>query len=829
MTAWRFGLRLLRRDWHSGEIYLLAAALVLTVAAITAVGFFTDRIEKAMHRQGGELIAADLALDGSAPAPETYAEQSRTLGLATARTLEFPSVILSGGSPQLVQVKAVDSAYPLRGQLRTRTALDTPPRTVPGGPPRGEAWVESRLLHLLEIAPGDRVRLGEADFKVTRILDYEPDRGGNLFQLAPRVMIDRDDIPATGLVSPASRVNYRLLIAGSADAVERFKDRVIAAPPANTRILDARDARPAFSTAVERASRFLHLATLVTLLVAGAAIALASRRLVDRQTEAVAVMRCLGAHRHLLTRIFVLRLLLFGVVASLIGCLLGWLAQGLLATLLAGWFGPDLPAPSMKPMAIGIITGLIALIGFALPPLLQLAKVPPLRALRRDLGAPRASSAAAVAAAMLALALLIFWQAGDSTLAWKVLVGVSTALAALIGSVVLLVRAAALLAGRTRGIWRLGLAALTRRPTGAVLQIAGFGLGILALLLLAIIRVDLLSSWRDSLPEGAPNRFLINIQPHEVEPLRTFLNDRGIEGSGLFPMIRGRLVQVNGEKVDPDAHRDPRAKRLAAREFNLSWSDRPQADNRIVSGQWWDDPQAPPQLSVEQGLAQTLNLKLGDHLGFWVDGRLIEAPITSLREVQWDSFNVNFFVIATRGLLVRESATHITSFHLPREREALIPELVRSFPSVTLLDVDALMGQVRRIMDRGSLAVEVVFLFTLAAGILVMYAGIQASLEDRRTEHGVLRTLGVGRRKLLGSLAVEFAAAGLLAGLLASGFAQFTGWLLADELFGFEFQFNPQLWVLGVLGSATLIGAAGTLATYPLLIRPPLVTLRRAG
>lgn len=828
MTAWRIGLRLLRRDWHSGELYLLSAALVLTVAAVTAVGFFTDRIEQAMQRQGGELIAADLALDGSAPVAESYAEQARALGLASARTLEFPSVVMSGEAPRLVQVKAVDPAYPLRGQLRVQTDLETQPQTVPGGPPPGEAWVESRLLHLLEIAPGDRLRLGEFDFKVTRILEYEPDRGGNLFQLAPRVMIHRDDIPATGLVTPASRVRYRLLLAGLADAVERFKDLAQAAPPANTRILDARDARPAFSTAVERASRFLRLATLVTLLVAGAAIALASRRLVERQTDAVAVMRCLGARRHLLTRIFVLRLLLFGLSASLIGCLLGYLAHSLLAALLTGWFGPDLPAPSLKPIAIGIVTGLIALVGFSLPPLLQLAKVPPLRALRRDLGTPRAPAAAAVAAAVLALALLVFWQADDSALAWKVLAGVGATLAALIGSLFLLVRAAALLASRTRGIWRLGLAALTRRPTGAMLQTAGFGLGILALLLLAVVRVDLLSGWRNSLPDSAPNQFLINIQPHEVGPLRAFLEERGIKGSGLFPMIRGRLVQIDGEQVDPDAYRDPRAQRLAAREFNLSWSDRPQADNRIVAGRWWDTPDAPPQLSVEQGLAQTLGLELGDRLGFWVDGRLIEAPITSLRQVQWDSFNVNFFVIGTRGLLAGESATHITSFHLPGEREVIIPELVRAFPSVTLFDVDALMGQVRRIMDRGSLAVEVVFLFTLAAGILVMYAGIQASLEDRRTEHGVLRTLGVGRRKLLGSLAVEFAAAGLLAGLLASAFAQFTGWLLADELFGFAFHFNPRLWILGVAGSAILIGTAGTLATYPLLVKPPLETLRRA-
>jgi putative ABC transport system permease protein len=828
LKTWRIGLRLLKQDWRSGELHLLSAALVITVAAITAVGFFTDRIERAMVRQGGELIAADLMLDGSAPIPSRYVERARSLGLTTATTLEFPSVVMGEGGPRLVQVKAVDSAYPLRGQMRVRRDLGGAQEQSQTGPPRGEVWVEPRLLHLLAATPGDSLGLGEAKLRIGRLIAYEPDRGGNLFQLAPRAMIHVGDIPATGLVTPASRVRYRLLVAGDVATLESFKRQVKAEPPPNIRLVDAGEARPAFSSAVERASRFLHLATLVTLLVAGAAIALASRRLVERQTDAVAVMRCLGARRHLLTRVFVLRLTLFGLAASVVGCLTGFLAQAGLAAMLSDWFGPELPAPSLRPLAVGIGTGLITLLGFALPPLFQLARVPPLRALRRDLGAPRASALAAVLAAAAALALLIFWQAGDVQLAWKLLAGVGGALIALVAAVALLVRIAGALAGRARGVWRLGLASLTRRPAGALLQISGFGLGILALLLLAVVRVDLLRSWQNSLPEGAPDHFLINVQPHEVEPLRGFLDDSGLAHSGVFPMIRGRLVHINDEPVEPDAYADPRAQRLVAREFNLSWSDRLQADNRVVAGRWWRSPDDEPQLSVEEGLAQTLGLKLGDKLGFWVSGREVQAPITSLRRVQWDSFNVNFFVIAPRSLLGDEVATYVTSFHLPDDREALIPDLIRGFPSVTLFDVDALIGQVRQVMDRGVMAVEYVFLFTLVAGMLVMYAGIQASLEERRTEHGVLRTLGTRRKRLLGSLAVEFAVSGLLAGLLASVFAELTGLVLARELFGLEFHFNPWLWVAGVAGSGLLIGLAGTLTTYPLLVRPPLQTLRRA-
>ena len=828
MRTWRIGSRLLGRELRSGEPYLLAIALVLTVAAITAVGFFTDRIEQAMHRQGGELIAADLMLDSSAPIPGRYADQARSLGLQTASTFEFPSVVMGDRGPQLVQVKAVDSAYPLRGELRVRRGLQEAVEQSAAGPPPGEVWLEPRLVHLLEAAPGDSLGLGEARPRIGRLIDYEPDRSANLFQLAPRAMINTEDLAATGLVTPASRVRYRLLVAGSTEDLAAFKRKVAARLQPNLRLIDATQARPEFSSAVERASRFLHLATLVTLLVAGAAIALASRRLVERQTDAVAVMRCLGARPHLLIRVFTLRLVLFGLGACALGCLVGYLAQAGLALLLVDWFGPGLPAPSLRPLAVGIGTGLVSLLGFALPPLLQLARVSPLRALRRDLGTPRVSAAAAVLAAASALTLLIFWQAGEAGLAWRLLVGVGGALIALVVTVALLVRTAGALAGRTRGVWRLGLAALTRRPAGALLQIAGFGLGILALLLLAVVRVDLVRTWQDSLPDGAPDHFLVNIQPHELGPLREFFTANGLHYSGLFPMIRGRLIRINNEEVDPDAYADPAVQRLAAREHNLTWSDRPQADNRIVAGRWWGGPEATPQLSVEEGFAGALGVNLGDWLTFQVSGREIQAPITSLRRVQWDSFNVNFFIIAPRSLLEEEPATYVTSFHLPENGEALMPALVREHPSVTLFDVDALIGQVRQIMDRGVLAVEYVFLFTLAAGVLVMYAGIHASLEERRSEHGVLRTLGARRGQLLGSLAVEFAAAGLLAGLLASIFAELTAWVLASELFGLEFQLNPWLWLAGVAGSALLVGSAGTLATYPLVIRPPLQTLRRA-
>ncbi|AGA90345.1 putative ABC-type transport system involved in lysophospholipase L1 biosynthesis, permease component [Thioflavicoccus mobilis 8321] len=829
MTAWRITLRLLRRDWRSGELSLLAAAVVLTVAAITAVGFFTDRVEGAMARQGSELIAADLVIESSAPPAAEFDEKAAALGLAKARTLEFSSIVTTTDAPRLVQVKAVDPDYPLHGQLRTRATATAPIEAADEGPAPGTAWVEPRLLYLLDAAPGDRLRLGEAEFTINRLIAYEPDRADNLFEVAPRVMISTEDIPATGLVTPMSRIDYRLLLAGDQDALAEFRTWAESRLPMNADFIDAREARPAFEDSIARASNFLHLAALATLLVAGAALALASRRMVERQTDAVAVMRCLGAPRHLLTRIFILRLAGFGLIAGIAGSLLGFLAQFGLAALLGSLFNTDLPMPSLRPIAVGIGTGLVALLGFALPPLLQLARVPPLHVLRRDLGAPRLSAALALMTAAAAFALLVFWQAGDPQLAWKLLVGVAATLAALALLVAVMVRLGRVLSHRARGVWRLGLAALTRRPRAALLQITGFGLAILALLLLAVVRVDLMNAWQQSLPEGAPNRFLVNIQPDDVPALRAFLAEHQIDDSGLFPIIRGRLTAIDGRPVDPDAYEDGRARRLAAHEFNLTYADRPQSDNRIVAGRWWQGEDAPPQLSVESGLAETLGIKLGDELSFWVSGREVSAPVTSLREVRWDSFNANFFVIVSPSLLGDEATTYLTSIYLAPAQERLIPELVRRFPSVTLFDVVAILDQVRRVIERAAWAVEYVFLFTLAAGLLVMYAGIQASVAERRAEHGVLRTLGAGRRKLLAGLAVEFTLAGVLAGLVAALAAEVTGFVMARQVFDLAFTVNPWLWAGGVLGSGLAIGLAGTLAAYPFLVHPPLPALREEG
>jgi putative ABC transport system permease protein len=828
MKTLNFALRGLWRDWRGGDLRLLGLALLLAVASVTSVGFFTDRVDRALRQQGNELLAADLVLQSGDPLPEEIEREARRRGLALSRSLTFPSVVLAHGNPQLVQVKAVDTAYPLRGRLLVRDAPDGPVLPADSAPPRGQVWVEPRLMVLLDRARGDTIDLGNGRFTLARLIELEPDRGGSLFQLAPRILLNLADIPATGLVTPASRVKHRLMLAGAAPTVAAFRDWVEARLPHNGRVLGIEDARPELRTALERGGRFLALAALVAVIITGAAVALSTRRLVERQSDAVAVMRCLGAGSRFLRNALLLRLAALVMVAGGLGALAGFLAQAVLARLLGDWLVQGLPAPSLGPLVTGLGTAALTLLGFALPALLWLPKVPPLRVLRGDLGPGTPGPWIAGLAVFATLTLLLLWQTGDIRLAAAVLGGALGLITTLAGLAWLLIRLAGVLQQRVHGIARFGLASLSRHPGTTVLQVCGFGLGIMAMLLLAVVRVDLLSTWERSLPQDAPNRFLINILPEQVAALERFLAAKGIVSSGLHPMIRGRLTHINGRELDPEAYTNPRARRLAARGFNLSWAERPQSDNRIQSGSWWHSADARPQWSMESGIAETLGIRLGDRLTYWIGGRALSAPVTSLRSVQWDSFNVNFFVVGSPALLQDEAATYLSSFYLPPEREMAMGELVKEFPNVTVLDVSALMTQVRQVMARGSTAVQYVFLFTLGAGLLVLYAGIQAGAEGRRREAAILRTLGAKRRQLLGAAAVEFAVLGLLAGLLASLGAALTGWVLAHRVFDLDYGFSFWLWGAGIGGGVIGIGLAGLLAAWPLVIRPPLQSLRRA-
>lgn len=822
-----FALRGLRREWRAGELGILSAALVVAVAGVTAVGFFTDRVQTSMDRQAGELLAADLVVTSPDPIPGALEREAQTRGLKTARTLTFASVVVAGARLRLAEVKAVGPGYPLRGRLRIADGPFQADRPTPDIPGRGEAWPDPRLAQVLELEPGDGLSLGVSGLRTGPVLSYEPDRGGDLFSIAPRLLVNLADIPASGLVQPGSRVKYHLLVAGPISAVDGYRDWLSANTAPGASIQDLGNARPELRMALERARQFLGLAALISVVLAGVAAAVAARHYVNRRMDTVAILRCLGAGSWFVAGVALIQMLVVGLVAGLGGGLLGLLAQTGIAELLTGMLPAPLPAPSPWPLVTGLGTGLVTLLGFVLPPVLALRRVPPSRVLRRESLGTSGRTLGGYLSALAALVVLAAWQAGDARLTAYILAGTLGALGLLAGGALLLIQGLSPLRSRVGVSWRFGLAGIARHARTSTLQVMAFGAGIMVLLLLFLVRNDLLDDWYAALPEDAPNLFLINIQPDQVSDMRRFLKGLDLRETRIYPMVRGRLVGINDRPVVARNFADGRARRLVTREFNLSWAEHPQKGNRIVQGHWWDSrDKGSAQFSVEQGLAETLGIQLGDRLTYRVAGQEFSGTVTSLRGVEWDSFQVNFFVVMPPGVLDDFPATYITSFHLPQARRQALTQLVRDFPSVTILDVTALMSRVRGIMDQATLAVEYVFLFTLLAGLVVLAAAILSTLDERRFESVILRTLGGTRRQVLQGLLAEFAALGALAGLLAALAATLIGWALADRVFHLNYQPDPLLWVTGLAMGALVVGTAGLMGTRSLLNIPPIQGLR---
>lgn len=829
MKSLTLALRLLQRDWRSNELRLLAIALLVAVTAVTAVDFFTARVDAALALQATELLAADLVLEGSVRPSDELVGEAQRRGLSTALTLTFPSVILYRDTTVLVQVKAVSAGYPLRGRLRTATQPSGKETAATGLPAPGTAWAERRLFALLNSESNTLVSLGDKNLILTRVLTHEPDRGWNLFRLAPRVLISMDDLAATGLVTPASRVSYRLLLAGDAGTVAGYRQWIKDRRPSGMSLMDIGSARPEMRSALQRGGSFLSLAAIVSVLLAGAAIALSANRYVERQADASAILRCLGATRAQVLNIFVLRLAGLGLTTSLMGCLLGFLAQYVLAQLVGHWFGRGLPAPSPSPIFTGLVTGGITLIGFALPPLLRLGNVSPLRVLRRDLRPRSTSSLLVLGTATLAICALILWRANDVNLAAWVLGGTAVTLVVLAAASRLLVYLLSPARRQLGSVWRYGLANLARSPGTTLIQLVGFGIGILAILLLTLIRVDLISAWQRQLPPQAPNFFLINIQADEVDAMLEFLTDAGIQTGGIFPMLRGRLTHIDDRLLTVSDYANVRAKRLLRRDYNLSWTRQLPSDNRVTWGHWWGmHDQGQGLFSVEREWAKTMGVDPGDTLSFNIAGQTVTGRVSNLRSVKWDSFNPNFFVIGTPALLQEHPTTYITSFFLHSDRFGVTGDVVKRFPSVTVIDVNSILSNIRRLMDQGARAVEYVFLFTLFSGLVVLFAAIQATRENRVRESVILRTLGLTRRQILQAIGSEFLLLGMLAGLLGSAAAALVGYILTEQIFLLDYEFNPWVAGLGVIGSVLGISIAGVLATYPLVTKPPLEVLRQA-
>ncbi len=827
MRGLLLGLRLLRRDWRAGELRILILAVVIAVAGVTSVNVFTDRIQGALEQQAHALLGGDLVISAAHPLPQRYLAEAQARHLNTAASQSFPSMVMAGEEVQLASLKAVTPGFPLRGTLRVAEQPGAPDREASDIPAPGTVWAERRLLSALQMGVGDRLMVGAVALQVAAVLTYDPtSASGTLFSLAPGLIFNQADLAASQLVQPASRVRYRLYIAGAAADIAAYRQQLERELQAGEALQDLDNARPEVRAALARAQRFLGLAALVSVLLAGVAVAMAIQRFVRRHLDSCAVMRCLGAEQTLISQIYLHQMLVLGLGASALGVIVGYVAQGGLVVALGSLIGAELPPPSLVPAGWGLMTGMVTLLGFGVPPLLRLRNVPALRVLRRELGGAGISGVVVYGLGAAALALLVVVQVGDLKMTALVLLGMALTLLLLGALAWGMVRLLRSLRGQMGVAWRFGLANISRRTGTSVVQVVGFGLGIMALLLLTLVRADLIGQWQEHLAEDAPNRFLINIQPQQVASVQQFLSARGLANTTLHPMVRGRLVAINGEAVAADRFDNERAKRLASREFNLSWAALLQADNKVVAGQWWGpEAAARPRFSLELGLANALGLHVGDTLTFRVGGEDVSAYVANLRTVAWDSFQANFFVLAAPGVLDSYPATYITSFHLPADQQQLLNQLVEQFPNITVIDIAAVMDQVRGIIERVTLAVEYVFLFTLLAGLMVMYAAIHSSLDERIQEIALLKTLGAGEAQLMKGLMAEFGGLGLLAGVVAATAASAISALLALKLFDLPYEVNIQLWLLGVVLGAAGVGIAGTLSTRTMLKQPPLQML----
>ncbi len=828
MTALQLAIRQLRRDWRAGELTILVLALVIAVASVSSVNFFTSRIHQALESQANDLLGGDLVLVSSNPIEEFRKLDVSRYQLQSAETVQFPTMVLVGDQSQLVALKAVSNTYPLRGRNRIAPILFAPDAEVQTGPDAGTVWADSRLLSALNIDVGDSILVGSSELTVAAVLTSEPDQsGGMLFGFAPRLLMHLDDLAATELLQPASRVRYRLLVAGEQQNVNALQQDWQNNLQAGEKLNDVKDARPQVRTALERGESFLGLAALVSVLLAGTAVAMAARRYVSRHLDNCAVMRCLGAEQRLINQIYLGQMLVMGVLASVAGVIVGYFAQAGLVEFLGPLAGIDLPEPTVLPVLLGMMTGMITLLGFAIPPILQLANVPTLRVIRRDLGQIKANTIFAYAAGLGAFAVLVLIQAQDIKLALMMLFGMLLTLILLGVIASLLMMLLKYLNKRGKSTWRFGLVNISRRAGNSVVQMIGFSIGLMALLLLTVVRTDLLEEWQGRLPVDAPNRFLINVQPDQLTQVEDFFAQVNTDVPLLYPMVRARLVGINGQPVAIDDFATERARRLASREFNLSWAGKLQEDNKILGGRWWnEDEYEKPWLSVEAGIAQELGLALGDSLTYNAGGQQFSAEIVSLRSVEWDSFKANFFVVAPPGLLQEFPVSYMSAFYLPSHQHELLNRLIKQFPNITVFDVASILEQVRKIIQRVTLAVEYVFLFTLLAGLMVMYAAIHATRDERIHEAAILRTLGARRRQLLSSIVLEYVGLGLMSGLVAAVTSGAVGMVVAERIFQLSYLPGPSLLVVGMLIGAVGVGVAGTLGTRFVINQPPLRTLR---
>jgi putative ABC transport system permease protein len=819
MNLLHLSLNLLRRDWRAGEWRVLLVALVLAVGSISTVGLFADRVRLALQQEATSLIGADLRISSTRPLPKEYRDAALQRGLRVIGSDAFPSMVAGRNDNLLADIMTVEQGYPLRGKIiiddGTQHVIENENSAIPV---RGTLWADERLMQRLGLQLGDEVGIGELHLRVAARVVRFVDQSVGFASFAPRVILNAEDLPASGLVQEGSRIGYRLAVAGDAKQVANLRAWLQLRLTISEKLEDVRDARPEIRTALERAEHFLGLAALTAVVLAGVALALAARHFISRHLDACAMMRCLGANQSQVLLIFLYQFLLLGFCAVLLGSVLGYLSQSVLVESIAAMREANLPSPGWTPLWQASASGMALLLGFAFLPLWQLKSVSPVRVIRRELSVPQANTWLLYASGGVVLGGLFLWQAGSLKLGFTVLGGLAAGLLVFGFLAWVMVRALAKLGSHA-------FSNLARHGRSNAVQIVALSLGGMALLLLTFVRADLMESWRSRLPPDSPNRFIVNIQPDQRAPVLDFFVKQKLARPELLPMVRGRLVEINQHLIKADDFPDPRARALIERETNLSWMAEQPKHNELVQGAWFAQG-AKSELSVEEGIAKTLNIHLDDMLTYDVAGSRFSARVTSLRKVQWDSMQVNFFVIAAPGMLEDYQASYITSFHLPADKAQAANALIKNFSNLLMIDTEAMIEQVRHIMDQISQTMSAIFMFTLLSGLAVLYAALLATQDERIHEAAILRTLGADSRYLRRLHLSEFAVLGLLSGLFSAAGAELLGWVLAR--FVLEIPYHPgiAIWLIGCLGGMSVVALAGWLATRQVVRMPPLAILR---
>ncbi len=803
----RHGLRFLRRESLQAEMRLVFLALALTIAAMATVGLLTNRIAKTLVQQSNELLGADLVIASSRPIPQSWLKEAGDRAIRTSLFQEFPSVLISTDDTALVEVKAVTEGYPLRGRLRlnkgqgTYTSQQNPPAS-------GTIWAEKGLLRKLALQPGDTITLGKATFTIDAVIEQEPDRGGSLFSLAPRVMLNLADMAATGLIGEGSRVRHQLLLAGTEQTMQAYRAWLQPRLGSHYQIQSVRDSRPEVRASLERAERFLALSLIVTIMLACLAIWVAMQNWVQKRLIHTAVLRTIGLTRLQITALYLSQLSILSILASALALLAAYGLQSLLASLLQQYMSSTLPPAEHSPALWSSLLGFLLVLAFSLPAYWRLVSVSPMRVLR---SVPDELQPVVwpLIFGLVALCLILYGITRDLQLMAIILAALAAAL------LLLLLLAAGLLlilhhlSRRLSETMKFGIQALIRHRRETLMAISVFGLSFIFITLLTLIRTDLLDQWRNRLPADTPNIFLINIQPPEIQQVQRWLSDNGLKNIQFFPMIRGRLIKINNRTVTGNDYNTARAKRMLRREFNLSWDDTLPAHNNLSAGQWWQAGDPQPQWSVESGIAEVLGIQTGDTITYDVAGRQVTGRITSLREVSWDSFKVNFFVIGTRRMLADMPTQYISSFYLPVANNHLMDRLVQQYPSVTILDVEALMSRVRTVINRVSYAAEAAFLFTLAAAVLLVTAMVMSTRRLRQHENALMRAMGATRHLISRAQTIEFLLIGACSGLTAVILANIIAWWVSVELLDIGFRLNIPLALIVIMAGMLLVMLTG--------------------